>query len=443
MVKTCVEIWFVMTYYNQTMTRKFTKSSYLELRYKTYYAVYYVPKDVKHIIKKAKFYQSLKTSDLKLAELRAQALVLAWKTEIANARATSDDPIINSALEMLRQSKEKGKHGLVREILEEQEGLIRHEKGDAIADIFKSVATGEQKHLKELVSSWEENQVNRGLAPKTIFQMKSDIEVMLKFFPTATYLTKDLIEHWIKDLARDKQLTASSVTRIIGSGKNFYQYLILIKEIPKTDINPFVVPDEFKRTKGTNKKGLNKIRSWVPFTQDEVVQLYQSAKNDATLADLIFMGAYTGARIEELCSLKVADVDLEKDSISITESKTEAGVRTVPIHSKLKPLLQSLINSSNDGYVLSGLGVNKFGNRANSIGQKFGRLKTKLKFSDRHVFHSIRKTFITALENAGVSENVTADIVGHEKPRITYGLYSGGTNIEVKKHAIEKVTYSF
>ena len=76
------------------------------------------------------------------------------------------------------------------------------------------------------------------------------------------------------------------------------------------------------------------------------------------------------------------------------------------------------------------------------MGQKFGRLKNRLKFSDRHVFHSIRKTLITALENAGVSENLTADIVGHEKPRITYGLYSGGTNIEVKKDAIEKVSYN-
>ena len=34
---------------------------------------------------------------------------------------------------------------------------------------------------------------------------------------------------------------------------------------------------------------------------------------------------------------------------------------------------------------------------------------------------------VTLLEDAGVSENLTAGIVGHEKPRITYGLYSGGT----------------
>ena len=425
------------------MTRKFTNSSYLQLRYNTYYAVYYVPKDVRHVIKKAKFYQSTQTGDIKLATHRAQALVVAWKAEVASARAHSEDPIINSALDLLRQLKEEGKRHWVKDIIEEEGSLIREQLGDTHAEIFKNIATGEQKVLKDLISSWEIHQENRGLASKTIYQMKKDLVLLTDFFITSNFITRPLVERWILDLARDEKLTASSVTRIIGSGKNFYQYLMTVKEVPKTEVIPFVVPDDYKRTKGTNKKGLNKIRSWVPFTQNEVVKLYQSAKNDTKLADLIFIGAYTGARIEELCSLKKVDVDLEKDTINITESKTEAGVRLVPIHSKLKPLLKSLIESSVDDYLLTELGINKFGSRSNSMGQKFGRLKNRLKFSDRHVFHSIRKTLITALENAGVSENLTADIVGHEKPRITYGLYSGGASIEVMKEAIERVDYSF
>jgi hypothetical protein len=48
---------------------------------------------------------------------------------------------------------------------------------------------------------------------------------------------------------------------------------------------------------------------------------------------------------------------------------------------------------------------------------------------------------VTQLENAGVSENLAADIVGHEKPRITYGLYSGGATLEVKRAAVVKLRY--
>ena len=68
-------------------------------------------------------------------------------------------------------------------------------------------------------------------------------------------------------------------------------------------------------------------------------------------------------------------------------------------------------------------------------------LKTKLGDSGRLLFHRIRKTVVTQLENAGVSENVVADTLGHEKLRVTYGLYSGGTSLQVKAEALAKLRY--
>ena len=97
--------------------------------------------------------------------------------------------------------------------------------------------------------------------------------------------------------------------------------------------------------------------------------------------------------------------------------------------------------SNDDAYLIPNLTLSKYDDRSNAIGKRFGRLKTKLGYTKRHVFHSIRKTFTTQLENAGVNENITADIIGHEKPRMTYGLYSGGTNLEVKRAAISHVSY--
>lgn len=47
------------------------------------------------------------------------------------------------------------------------------------------------------------------------------------------------------------------------------------------------------------------------------------------------------------------------------------------------------------------------------------------------------------LENAEVTENLTTDIVGREKPRITFGLYSGGATVEVMRLALEQVSYPF
>lgn len=113
----------------------------------------------------------------------------------------------------------------------------------------------------------------------------------------------------------------------------------------------------------------------------------------------------------------------------------------MPVHSALVEVVDRLMAASTDGYLLSGLTFNKYGDRSNAIGKRFGRLKQALGFPEKRVFHSIRKTVVTLLEDAGVPENLTADIVGHEKPRITYGLYSGGHSLAPMKEAIEKIFY--
>jgi integrase len=424
------------------MARKSFAGSHVELRHNTYFAVLYVPKDVRLILGKVKFYKSTETSDLILAEKRAAALVLGWKQQINDARYRTDDPILKSALDLLHQSKEIGKRELAEDLIDEEEDTIRVKHGVVAADVFKSVATGKPL-LESFSTGWKQHQIKKGLATKTIDQMSSDLDLLFVMFPTSDYLTYDLVNNWILDIAKKAELGASSVNRILGSCRNFYIYLKFINEIPKASIDPFIVPDEFKKSK--NKNAINKINSWKPFNSNEVVDLYNLSikSNDVDLSNLILLGAYTGARIEELCSLKLVDVDIVNHSLSIVDSKTEAGKRVIPIHSSIQHIILDLIQTSKDGYVLSGLTLNKYGDRSNAIGKRFGRLKLKAGYSSEYVFHSIRKTFTTILENAGVSENLAADIIGHEKPRITYGLYSGGASLENKRNAIELVQYPF
>ena len=75
-----------------------------------------------------------------------------------------------------------------------------------------------------------------------------------------------------------------------------------------------------------------------------------------------------------------------------------------------------------------------------AVGKRFGRLKRNVlpDGEDRSkCFHSIRKFVVTTLEQGGVAEGVAADLVGHEKPNITYNVYSGGSSIEQLSHAVE------
>ena len=71
-------------------------------------------------------------------------------------------------------------------------------------------------------------------------------------------------------------------------------------------------------------------------------------------------------------------------------------------------------------------------NPARAVGKRSGRLKSPVLQdgdSKPKYFHSIGKFVVTTLEQAGISEGVAADLVGHEKPNITCNVYSNGSSL--------------
>jgi integrase len=150
---------------------------------------------------------------------------------------------------------------------------------------------------------------------------------------------------------------------------------------------------------------------------------------------------YSGARIEELASLRVEDVNLGEGWFKMGAAKTPAGVRQVPTHSLLQPTMERLTRTSTDGFLLAEQRADKYGVRSGALGKRFRRLTREAGFGPEKVFHSLRKTVATLLENAGVAEGVAADILGHEKKTMTYGLYSTGASMQAKREAIERIVY--
>lgn len=425
------------------MPKKPFRPQHLELRHRTYFALLTIPKDVQHIIGKKRFFKTTGTSDLRIAQAKADLFVIKWKAEIANARQRAEDPIINSALELNKMLKSTPRH-LVLDVIDEETDRLRDEVGDFTADTFELVATGKSKVLDSYIPEWEKHQLSR-IEEKTVSQMKSDLKLLTEYIP-ATNLVEPLnCDAWILAIAESNNYKSASVTRIIGSCNNFYRYLQDMGVFSESMPSPFKVPKKYKRSKKPNAKEINKRGSWVPFKKSDLEDLYGAAilKGDADLVDLISIAAYTGARIEEICSLKKNCVNVTEKFVTIEDAKTEAGNREVPIHSSILKVIKRLIENSTNDYVFCNLTPNKYHDRSNAIGKRFGRLKKELGYGKHHVFHSIRKTFTTELERAGIGENVAADIVGHEKQTMTYGLYSGGSSMEQKRKAIAKVKFNF
>jgi integrase len=154
---------------------------------------------------------------------------------------------------------------------------------------------------------------------------------------------------------------------------------------------------------------------------------------------VVALGAFTGARIEEICSLNVKNC---ADGIfKIVDSKTEAGIRQVPIHPALVTLVAKMVKESTDGYLVPSTAAGQYGVRSDPYSKRFGRMKAVMGFGAGHVFHSIRKTVATLLEQAEVKESIAADILGHEKKTMTFGLYSDGSSMAQKREALALVVY--
>ena len=104
-------------------------------------------------------------------------------------------------------------------------------------------------------------------------------------------------------------------------------------------------------------------------------------------------------------------------------------------------LVAKMIEGSTDGYLVRSNAAGQYGVRSDPYSKRFGRMKEAMGFSAGHVFHSIRKTVATLLEHAEVKEGIAADILGHEKKTMTFGLYSDESSMAQKLEAISRVGY--
>jgi len=411
---------------------------YLVKRHQKWWAFHDVPTDMQAALGR-RLSKSLGTDDRLQAERMASLLWLHdWSRQLRGlAVARSADAEAAFFKDLIRKAEtEEERAALIDHVGNiatdrAEKALERDDYASAdAAERFAKLATGRltplTEHLDEWIAALED-------VEKTKSMKRSDIEKLSARFQHVQDVTPNDAKQWLHDITKDGNMSAKTVGRILSFIRGYWRYLI---ERNVTVADPFagLSPPSTAR-RGTR---------WLPFTPEQVVDLERRAlaSGDTELADLIDIGKWSGARIEELCSLEVPEVDLKKKrAFQIKDAKTEAGVREVPIHPKLVPTLRRLLGKRTSGYVLADLKPNKYGDRSNAIGKRFGRLKKAAGFGKSHVYHSIRKCASTQLENALVPEGVSADILGHEKPNITYGLYSGGASLEVKRAALEKLTY--
>lgn len=423
--------------------------TYIQKRRRKFYAVLEIPRPLRPIVGKPRFVKSLETDSLTEAQRRVGPIVAGWLGQLERARkstgAQGDAAFFRRAL---REAVSMEQRAEIMERIDaraDEIGAINVEhvgqspSSDPVARQFYDEATGAAERTLEHLDAWL---ASANFVSKTTAMHRSDAARFAVTFPLLRDVDKTGIRKWVAALQTGDGikvgLAPKSVQRIVSGLRSYWRYM-QSAEVLAGDNRPFDNLDLGHHAK-RNKNGAV-LRQ--PFQPADVPRLVQGAlaRGDGELADLIRLGMWTGCRIEELCGLKIMDVDLAGSSFRVVAAKSDAGVREVPIHAELQPVMTRLIGKRSTGYVLEGLTLSKHGDRSNALGKRFGKLRTVMGFGPAFVFHSIRRTVVTLLENAGVSENVTADLVGHEKPRITYGLYSGGATLQVKRAALALLSY--
>lgn len=184
-------------------------------------------------------------------------------------------------------------------------------------------------------------------------------------------------------------------------------------------------------------------REHIPFTTAELNLLWSNV-GKVKFVDWVLIQIYMGWRPQELATLRLDEVNLEKWYMQ-AGMKTEAGKqRIVPIHSKIKELVKqnyAYAQSINSDYLLNDKGKTHSGSLKmtyDKYANRFEKVITELQLNPDHRPHDPRKTFITMAKRAGVDEYALKEMVGHSIADITESTYTV-RDLEWLREDLEKI----
>lgn len=196
--------------------------------------------------------------------------------------------------------------------------------------------------------------------------------------------------------------------------------------------NEILTPDKRQMIQylNTRKAGNPNRLDRSPFSRDEISRLWKVSDNEKIQICLFLI--YTGLRVSEMYNLKKEDVHLQERFFDVTRSKTEAGVRQVPIAEKIVFILEYWLQKEGD-FVFTSNGKQLYDRNFRDIWKN-----TMNDVMMSHLPHDTRHTCISLLTEAGVDERIIKKIVGHKGEGITQAIYTH-LDLPIKLEAINRI----
>jgi integrase len=223
-------------------------------------------------------------------------------------------------------------------------------------------------------------------------------------------------------------LTHNPVVRLKGKGKNKTETSAIEQRLPWTDPE---LKHIFSQKTFTDQKRYRENYYWLPL-----------------------IGLYTGARIEEICQLKLHDIVTYENTLcfDITnidddqDLKNEQSRRMIPIHQELIEF--GLLNyitwrrSNNEELLLDGLKLLN-GKYSKKPSERFSEQMKKIGFprDGSKVFHSFRHTMQKKLEELHFEDYLIKCVLGHIIDNESHGRYGQRNKAVTIKNIFEKLSF--
>lgn len=417
----------------------------LYLRGNTWWAQLPVPPDVQHVFNKKNFQQTTRHKDKRNASIAAASIIAGWQKDVDEARGNPDAVVSKLAtLKALdRKERDLQQFAYVEPANKESDAPAVHGvngigwtgaelTADAYLDqLAETLPESEYRYYASIyhgragvpigffVSDWIDSEYSTN-RPRTRTEAKKAAKLAAKWFPTTTDWTTGNRNLWLQSETRNRK----SVQKDVGYLRSFFIWLQDKYFVDASVVNPFT-KDSFIYPKHLKKPGELQRREAHP---DEINDLIQRTrlKGDTELERFIVVGVLTGLRLGEIAAVTNKSIVTQRGIRCI---KVKSDAKTNASSDRLVPLCSALLDFDWPKHASNDM----------AVGKRFGRLKSAAGYGGDLVFHSLRKTYATTCEQLGIPEGIAADILGHEKETMTYGLYSGGTSVEQKQEVVNQV----
>jgi integrase len=315
--------------------------------------------------------------------------------------------------------------------------MLHQKEADEIRprfDAFSATIEGQATPLESILPVFIKETAPK---PRQEADCERAVKKFLKFMverdkpTTIEHLTRRMVGEWVSSRVKLGQHW-KTINKDISFCSGLFKYAMRRGLI---DVNPFSLQSLPKIRKRTKRA----------YTKQEL-QMFLWGGGETWLIESILVLALSGMRANELANLRVRNCT--NDIFQLLDTKR--GDRNVPIHRRLKKLIERRCkNKPGEAFLFHEYPTprNPKIERSQFLSKHFFRYRKKLGLDECNGgrqsaidLHSLRRYFITQADAAGHRKEDIERVVGHHPQSLSLGLYADPLSIRQMRKVIESVS---